>query len=280
MTDLQRVQLNMLKEFVRVCDELGLTYFLVCGSALGAVKYQGFIPWDDDLDVALPRPDYEIFCKKGQKLLPSYLFLQNHKTDPNYPLFMCKIRDNRTTFIEPLYKKIEMNHGVYIDVFPLDGYPNQEKEIIAFEKKKIIYELHRSIKYCYNRFSKENIRHPKAILAYMLYRLFGCWKNTSKESEKFHQLASSYWSRESTLWCNHGNWQGKLEYADKAQYGKGKWVMFEGLRVKIPEKYDEYLTQKYGDWRLDLPEDKKVAPHQAIVCDLNESYTEYIKKLR
>ena len=91
MNKLQEIEFEMLKEFVRICDELNLTYYLVCGSALGAVKYKGFIPWDDDLDVALPRPDYEIFCQKAQSMLPSHLFLQNYKTDANYPLFMSKI---------------------------------------------------------------------------------------------------------------------------------------------------------------------------------------------
>lgn len=205
MNKLQEIEFEMLKEFVRICEELNLTYYLVCGSALGAVKYQGFIPWDDDLDVALPRPDYEIFCQKAQSMLPSHLFLQNYKTDSQYPLFMSKIRDNRTTFVEPLYKNIKMNHGVYIDVFPIDGYPIKEKEKVHFEKKKVLYDRHRMVKYCYNRFSKENIKHPKAILAYVLYKLFGFWKNTSKESEKFHSLASSYWSDDSILWCNFGN---------------------------------------------------------------------------
>ena len=278
MTELQQVEFEILKEFVRICDELHLTYYLVCGSALGAVKYQGFIPWDDDLDVALPRPDYEIFCEKAQNMLPSHLFLQNYKTDPQYPLFMSKIRDNRTTFIEPLYKHIKMHHGVYIDVFPLDGYPTNEKDIILFEKKKSKYELHRSVKYAYNRFSKVNIRHPKAILGYLLYKLFGCWKDSSKENEKFHQIASSCWSENSVLWCNFGNWQGKIEYADKRQYGDGIWAIFEGLKVRIPEKYNEYLTQKYGDWRADLPEKEKVAPHRALVCDLKVAYVAYIKK--
>ena len=91
MTELQSVEFSLLKSFVNICDELGLTYYLVCGSALGAVKYSGFIPWDDDIDVALPRNDYELFCEKAPALLPAGYFLQNHKTDKNYPRIYSKI---------------------------------------------------------------------------------------------------------------------------------------------------------------------------------------------
>lgn len=89
-----------------------------------------------------------------------------------------------------------------------------------------------------------------------------------------------YYSTEtSAIWCNHGNWQGKLEYAPKEQYGDGTWATFEGLKVRIPEKYDEYLTQKYGDWRAELPAEQQVGHHYAEVIDLNRPYTDYIVPL-
>jgi lipopolysaccharide cholinephosphotransferase len=189
---------------------------------------------------------------------------------------MSKIRDSRTTFIEPLFEKIPMHHGLYIDLFPLDGYPLTEAEIKKFEKKKIQYDRHRMVKYCYNRFSKGNIRHPKAIVAYLLYKIFGFWKDTSKVSTEFHSYAASFWCEDSKLWCNYGNWQGHLEYAPKEQYGEGVFVEFEGLKVRIPEKYDEYLTQKYGDWRADLPVELQFNPHHVTVSDLDKPYTEYM----
>ena len=85
MTELQQTEFNILKEFVSVCERLRLTCEPVCGSAVGAVKYKGFIPWDDDVDVALPRRDYAVFCEKAQKLLPTSIFLQTNITDPKYP---------------------------------------------------------------------------------------------------------------------------------------------------------------------------------------------------
>ena len=70
MTELQQTEFEILKEFVAVCEQLRLCYYLVCGSCLGAVKYNGFIPWDDDIDVAMPREDYRVFCQKAPSMLP------------------------------------------------------------------------------------------------------------------------------------------------------------------------------------------------------------------
>lgn len=271
MTDLQRTEWKILKEFVRICDELELTYFLVCGSALGAVKYKGFIPWDDDIDVALPREDYEIFCQKAQAMLPKYLFLQNHHTDKYYPLIFSKIRNNNTTFIEKSYAGTNINHGIYIDVFPIDGYPRDGKSQDCLEKEKKHYLLTRLC--CLNV-----PRTWKTRLLVGLQKLCGVHKNPSKFVNRFEQHLKQYSTSQANIWCNHGNWQGKLEYAPREQYGQGIWAEFEGLRVRIPQKIDDYLTQKYGDWRSDPPKIEMNGHHYYEICDTEHSYQEYIIK--
>lgn len=276
MNELQRKEFEMLKIFIDICDQLGLKYFLVCGSALGAVKYGGFIPWDDDVDVALPRKDYEIFCEKAQELLPEYLFLQNYHTDKYYPLFMSKIRDSRTTYVETVYSKIPMHHGIYIDVFPLDGYPTEKRLIEKLEYEKILFSRRRLVRCNYNRFSKKNILHVKNIVLYIMFRLFGYCGDTQKVIERFDKIASSYDCYTSDVWCNHGNWQGKLEYAPQEQYGEGIMVQFEGLNVRVPKQYDAYLTQKYGDWRADLPVEQQKGTHNYSILDLYTPYTKYL----
>ena len=90
-------------------------------------------------------------------------------------------------------------------------------------------------------------------------------------------MISAYSVSESALVCNHGNWQGKLEYAAKEQYADGISGTFEGLYVRIPEQYDAYLTQKYGDWRADLPDSQKMGHHSYLVCDASRSYLTYRK---
>lgn len=273
MTDLQKIEFDMLKEVVRICDELQLRYYLVCGSALGAAKYGGFIPWDDDMDVGLLREDYEVFVSKAQSMLPKRLFLQNHKTDPNYPHIFSKIRNCRTTFIESAVKRIDMNHGVYIDVFPLDGYPKSISEQQALEKQKFKCQKKLSCVFALKR-------SLKSTAAMCVRRLCGYHRNTAQTLDEYAAAIAGYSTADSLFICNHGNWQGKLEYAPREQYGDGIIAKFEGLDVRIPERYDEYLTQKYGDWRADLPEDQKFGHHFAEVIDLERPYTDYVEHLK
>lgn len=272
MTELQNVEFQILKSFVDVCDKLGLTYYLVCGTALGAAKYGGFIPWDDDIDVGMYREDYEIFCQKAPRLLPEYYFLQTYRTDKNFPHIFCKIRDSRTTYIEKSVAGIVMHHGVYIDVFPLDGYPEIPSEKLKLERKKRLLQAQIA---CVFQINAQYSRKAKLIVA--VGRFLGFHKQTNRILQKLETLLAMYQTTDASIICNHGNWQGKLEYAPKEQYGKGSWTMFEGLKVRIPEKFDEYLTQKYGDWRSDPPKEEQIGHHFYEVCDLSKPYTEYLK---
>lgn len=271
MTELQKVEFDLLKKFADVCGRLNLRWYLVCGTALGAVKYGGFIPWDDDVDVALPRKDYEIFLENAQQLLPDGIFLQNYKTDPAFPQLYSKLRNSGTTYIEKSVAHLDINHGIYIDIFPLDGYPTDEKEAAGLEKKIRLCRLQLSCAYNLNFGRKEKI-------FYSFERMLGFHKRTDKTAERFNRIISAYSTEDSDVWCNHGNWQGKLEYAPREQYGNGFECLFEGLNVSVPEKYDEYLTQKYGDWRADLPDEKKVGHHFYSVCDTEKPYTLYVNR--
>lgn len=269
MTSLQRIQLDMLKECMRICDELRLTCFLVCGSALGAVKYGGFIPWDDDLDIAMRREEYEIFIHKASAMLPSHLFLQNYHTDPCFPRIYSKLRNSNTTYVEKGVAKLPIHHGVYIDIFPLDGYPDNKSAQLVLEKKKSCYKRQLGC-------ALQMERGWKSWLLCRWNRVLGYHKRIAQVASKYDSMISSIPTMNSVLLCNHGNWQGKMEYASREQYGEGTWAIFEGLKVRVPERYDEYLTQKYGDWRAELPPERQVGHHYYEIMDLTKPYTEYI----
>lgn len=270
MTPLQQKEFEMLEWFVKVCGELGIDYYLVCGTALGAKKYGGFIPWDDDVDVALLRDDYELFIREAQKLLPDWIFVQNYHSDPEFPQIYTKLRNSNTTYIETSVASFDINHGIYIDVFPIDGYPEETGKSRQFELKKRIYNS-LLLSVC-------DIKHSvkSRIVDGFIKTAMGI-HSTSQVADRYTKLLEEYPPKSSKLWCNHGNWQGKLEYAPREQYGNGSWEVFEGLKVRVPGDCNAYLTQKYGEWREDIADNDKKGHHYCTICDLNKSFIEYTK---
>lgn len=119
----QRVMLEILQEVHKICESNNLTYWLDAGTLLGVIRHEGFIPWDDDLDICMPREDYNKFIKIAQDLLPPGFFLQNKNTDKGYDLNYSKVRKLGTTLIEEGETGEEPYcHGIFIDVFPYDHY--------------------------------------------------------------------------------------------------------------------------------------------------------------
>ena len=270
MTDLQKKELDLMICVVDICNKLNLNYYLVCGSALGAVKYQGFIPWDDDMDIGLPRKDYNRFVIEAPKMLPERYFLQNFRTDSQFPHIFSKLRDSTTTMIEKSMAHLNIHHGIGIDIFPLDGYPQKKTQQILFDLRKKCYSW---MQYC----ALGKGPNPKVELRNRIFRLLGYHKRTAKILDKMERLFSAYSPENSELWCNHGNWQGKLEYAPRWHYGAGTQKVFEGITVIVPEDYDAYLTRKYGNWRADPPTDKQVSHHTYTICDVSKPYTWYVR---
>ena len=272
MNDLQRVELELFKVFKETCEKLGLNYFLVCGSALGAVRHGGFIPWDDDMDVGMYREDYNKFMEQAPALLPESIFLQNYKTDPNFPLVYAKLRNSCTTAVENYYKYIDMNHGVYIDIFPLDGYPSNEKEQRKLER---LIRRYKVLSRCGLNYSEKLSKKSKFALS--VRKRLGYHKRTAKTLAKYEAAISRYSVETSDLICNHGTPYGKRDYIPAKYYGHGTAILYEGIEVNVPEKCDEYLTALYGDWRTPPPVEEQIGKHLFEISDTERSYTEYLK---
>lgn len=271
MNELQKVELEIFNCFAEVCDKLNLNYFLVCGSALGAARHGGFIPWDDDFDVGMCREDYDKFMELAPELLPDGIFLQNYKSDPNYPLVYAKLRNSNTTAIESYYKNIDMNQGLYIDIFPLDGYPNDEKEQLRLES---LIRKYKTLSRCGLNYTEK--LSLKSRIALKIRRILGYHKRTAKILEKYESLISAFPIEKSKFVCSFGTPYGRSDYIVKEYYGKGTIMLFEGIEVRVPEKCDEYLTAIYGDWRTPPPPEQRVGKHMFEICDTERSYKEYL----
>ena len=270
MTELQKKSFELLQLAVEICDKHNIKYYLVCGSALGAVKYKGFIPWDDDIDIGILRPDYNRFLEIAQNELPEWCFLQNYRTESLFPQIYSKIRNSNTTFIEKSFADLSINQGIFIDVFPIDGHPKKDLSKFVFKFKMKVNAWIR-----YSIFKKHP--NPRIQSRNKILRAFGVHKFARMSHKYLEKLLTKYSVDNSDLWCNYGNWQGELEYAPKWHYGDGIFGEFEGLKVRIPENFDAYLTQKYGDWRSEPPIEKQKSHHNCVICDTEVSYLQYLK---
>lgn len=270
---LKAVQFEMLKKFVEICEREGLTYWLIAGTAIGAVRHKGFIPWDDDIDVGMPRADYDRFMEIGQELLPDYYFLQNYKTDPNYPINFAKIRDSRTTYIESSVSHIKMNHGIWMDIFPMDGYPDPgiRRRIFRFLNNLSFARIYLA----FDKNIKKDLRHRilKAIchVTILVYpTLRSAIERREKRFKKYDYNTCKY------IINNSGAWGEKREVMDGDTMGEGVYGEFEGLKAKLPSNYDKYLTTMYGDYMTPPPVEKQIGHHYAEVIDTENPYTKYI----
>ncbi len=277
MNDLDKIkstELDMLAAFIDCCSSLNLRYYLLGGTLLGAVRHRGFIPWDDDIDVGMPRADYEVFLEKAQPLLPEYYFVQCRATDPELPNNFAKLRDSRTTFIETSVKDRKINHGVYIDIFPLDYYPDDPKGQNKMDILNKLLSLRiRPV------FTLKETRHSAAAE-------FGASVVAKLLSLKYHTFEDALDAREnlyrsvpkSSWLANFSGAWGKKEIVPADWYGDGVEGIFEGMTVRLPKEYDKWLTQVYGDYMQLPPLEKRIAHHFTEAIDTERPYTDYTGK--
>lgn len=265
---LQKIELDSLRVFIDVCRRLDLRYYVLGGTMLGAVRHQGFIPWDDDIDVGMPREDYEIFLHRAQELLPDHIFLQTHDTDPEYPANFAKLRNSQTTFIESGLQYRNINHGIYIDIFPLDFYP--DKGQLLFRAKNMLLKMRIT-----DALSPGNERMKTKTKAVRLLSRF-LYPSIPSAIKKRDVLFKSV--TEGTRIANHcGAWLSK-EIVPAQWYGEGVILPFEGLEVRAPSDYHAWLTQVYGDYMQLPPEEKRVGHHYLEAFDPDKSYTYYTRR--
>lgn len=273
---MKNVQLSILKEFIAICRELNIQYFAIGGTAIGAVRHHGYIPWDDDIDVCMLKEDYERFTTEAPKFLPSAFCLQTIDSEPNYLLnSFAKLRDSRTTFIEGSVAHISMNHGIYIDIFVCYYVP---KNVISRRWHYFLQRLYKlrlgcevnKTSFYYNSGSKLK-RIMRSLVRYTLPILMPNGSIVRKKLDKLFKsveygdhviLADSTWG---------ANGYPRQWFEDTVK------LPFEGLEICMPKEYHKFLRARFGDYMQLPPEEQRVAHHYADVIDPDKPYTEYIK---
>ena len=242
----QKVMLEILVEIHRICVENDITYWLEAGTLLGAIRHKGFIPWDDDCDVSMPRKDYERFLQIAQEKLPETMFLQTKETDKEYPLPWAKIRKNGTLLIETGETGEEKyHHGIFVDIFPYDYY--ESAEVI----NKLLWA--RKTKDEKNKYPKGSFK--RMLLGFYANVLLWWPMHTAKKMRAY--LVEHH---------NEINEKGYhfFTYAADAGYVCPTTVdevlpvefaenIFEGHSFYIPNDYDKVLKANFGDDYMELP---------------------------
>lgn len=269
LSGIKSTELEIFRHFIHICDTLKLRYYVLGGTLLGAVRHKGFIPWDDDIDVGMPRADYEIFLQRAQELLPEGLFLQTWQTDPAYPANFAKIRNSNTTFIETSIAHLDMNHGIYIDIFPLDYYPGQaaQQKRLARLNSVLVVRISSAFQ------SSEPVSVKRKFLRGLSAILFPTVRSALRKREALFRREGP-----GPLVVNHCGAWGRKEIVPADWYGSGAQLEFEGICVNAPEQYDKWLTQVYGDYMTPPPVEKQKTHHEADAIDPEKSYTCYLQR--
>lgn len=262
----QMVQLEIAKEIKRVCDENNIQYFLSFGTMLGAVRHQGFIPWDDDMDLGMMRSEYERFLKIApEKLKPEYV-LQTWYTDPNVAVPFAKVRKRGTVFQESKGGNLQ-EIGFFVDIFPFDYQPATEAECDAANRKlKSIFRT-KLMKSGYTPWMEESVVDWKKRAGYLLYQCKALFTTREKLARQYDALASAAPENEILFWQEGISRMKKIKRQwceELAEY------TFEGELFKGPKDYDGLLTAIYGDYMQLPPEDQRENRHQIEVVDFGE----------
>ena len=258
---LQLTELELAKKFAAFCDEHDITYYMVGGTFLGAVRHKGFIPWDDDMDFAMLREDYERFltlCQVGQVPFEAHNYFIN-KADPNRHRYFTRIEDPAVQ-IKRSFAKIAETTSVWIDVFPLDGMPN--KRIVRDLRK--YYLLWRRATFRFSVFSTNVDIHKKnrpwiEKILIAAGRVLPVEKVFSfhKEIEKLDRALKKYPAAESEyVFLGMGGYKLKELYK-KDVFGPGAIYEFEGVGFRGPKDKEGYLVQTYGDYMTPPPENAR-----------------------
>ena len=270
-TDIKEIHqrlFEMLDSFASFCDEHNITYFLAYGTLLGAVRHKDFIPWDDDVDVLVPRPDYEkLLSFARQNIMLGNFRLEIYDSQPQYLYPFCKLVDTNTTMKERIANPWPM--GLFLDIFPLDGVP--QKDLTGnktIRKLNIYYTLLNCT--IWKSTGKENAA-IKILFAIgsAIPKLFNK-AIRSKYPKKIDSLAQT-WDFQSMEYVSNLVWDTGLKKIvyDKKDFFPAKELPLNNRLFKVPNNYEYLLSYWYGNY-MQLPPEKERIPHIAEAYDITE----------
>ncbi len=281
MKEVWAIELDLYAELKRVCDKYGLHLAANAGTILGAVRHKGFIPWDDDLDFMMPREDYEVLCKVAADEFKHPYFFENFHVDPHFIYGDAKLLNLDTTGYENPYLT---KHGIFIDIFPLDAYIDDEK---LFERQwkeavKLFSQYQRVVTCDKDYFKQPGISMPRRLVRlyyYLKFKFMGAKVGGSYQKRlfaQFEEVCQRYNDREDIQYIGELSFLQKNDKSLRADYDHLQMMDFEFTKIPVPAHYHDYLTMKYGDYQK--PVKTGFAMHTFKVLDTSRPYTEVLKE--
>lgn len=270
---LQSKEIEILQAVHDVCEELGIEYVIMHGTLLGAVRHGGFIPWDDDIDICMVRDSYDVFIEKGQDLLPHNLKIQHVRYEKECPNIFAKVRDVNTAFLHSEHVDLDINQGVFIDIFPIDRVKSGKLDITAEYYRKRLFNI---INECYDyAYVKSIKRRSSKIIGFIIHYVItkGIMRLVSRSSfilrEENRRRKLHYKGDDCTFISIYKKITGKYTlFTDRTMYD------FAGHKVYGPKNYNEALSALYGDY-MKVPSKEQQITHKPLFVDLERGYSKY-----
>lgn len=264
LKEMQACQLRILMDFQKVCDMNNIRFYLAFGTCLGAIRHHGFIPWDDDIDLFMRIDDIEKLIEV-QDQLPAHLYLQTHDKEPEFGLPIVRIRDSSTTLIEADHYDRDINHGVYIDIYPL-FYCNES----SFKMKVSVIESFICRLFIYNA-PPSNKGVVSAIISNLLLHLFP----NSQKKKIGEYLYRKITSQKKTKYVSNFPDISQGRYYQDEWFEEPVMADFEGIKMPLPTKASEFLTYYFHDYMQLPPESERQFHHHYLFADFHNSYLKY-----
>lgn len=283
---LQLLEVNLLQKFQLICTENHLTYYFVAGGLIGALRHGGFIPWDDDMDIVMPRDDYDRFvsiCKKGVD--GGYgLIHYDTDVDKNWKTAFSRFVDLKSVIEAPSAFESIMQKYVWIDLFPIDGMPKGKvkrwlhMQHIMLLRSLLIFTDAKNLA----GKKKRSLFESFVLHVFKIFPIFKIF-DSGTVCHILEKCIKKYRFQDSDYCCNFmGRYRSK-EIQPKERWGTPATLLFEGIEVKVPEQYHEFQTHMYGDYMKLPPESERVAHGAKLIQQREidfEMYEENSKKSR
>jgi len=264
---LHDVLLMMLKDIDRVCKENNIKYNLCGGTMLGAVRHQGFIPWDDDIDISMLREDYERFINLDKSCFNYGMFIEHIGNTLGYGHVFAKVMLPGTINRERFTENVNCHKNIYIDIFPIDDTTSNMRKLKSqYNKCRILSKL--LLLNCNYKFEPNTV--VKKFIYYCGYK-FSKLLNKEKLYKSWFKAATKYSNvKNETRMVMFACYKLEKEAMPSYYYDEQTEISFEGSYFSCPKMYEEYLTHLYGDFRKLPPKENQIPKHDSLEFSLGD----------